>query len=227
MKKLSIVMAVYNERDNIQKVLDKIQNVEIGLEKEIIVIDGCSTDGTKEILEKIKSDNIKIIFEEKKNGKGAALRIGFKHVTGDIILIQDADLEIDPYEYPFLLKPILENKCAIVYGSRFMKGRGETNIINYFGNRLMTLIANVLFGARLTDIETCYKVFKTEIIHGIEFSCNGFDFDAELTALFLKMGKDIKEIPISYMPRDKKEGKKLHWISGITTLWAIIKNRMK
>ena len=225
MKKLSIIMAVYNEKENIQKVLDRIQRVDTGLEKEIIIIDGYSTDGTREILERIKEDNIKVIFEEKKNGKGTALRLGFGRATGDIILIQDADLEIDPYEYPALLEPILKNRSEIVYGSRFMRGRGRTNIINYFGNRLMTLTVNILFRVYLTDIETCYKVFQRYLLDELTFSCTGFDFDAELTSLFLKTGRKITEVPISYNPRNKKDGKKLHWVVGISSLQAMIRTR--
>lgn len=225
MKKLSIIMAVYNEKDSIGKVIEKILDVETGLEKEIIIVDGCSTDGTREILKKIAAGGIRVIFQEVKNGKGAALKIGFKHATGDIILIQDADLEIDPSEYPDLLRPILENKTRIVYGSRFMRGRGRTNVINYFGNRLMTNTVNILFGTRLTDIETCYKVFSSDMIKGLEFLCDGFDLDAELTALFLKNKRKITEIPISYNPRNKKDGKKLHWITGASSLIAIIRTR--
>jgi len=225
MKKLSIIMAVYNEKDHIEKVLKNIQEVEASLEKEIIIIDGCSTDGTREILRGIHSDNIKVVFETRKNGKGAALRLGFKHASGDIILIQDADLETDPFEYTILLKPILENRANIVYGSRFLRGRGRTNRVSYFGNRLMTATANMLFNARLTDIETCYKVFKADMLDGFNFLCNGFDFDAELTASFLSRGERIQEIPITYNPRNKKDGKKLHWMAGVTSLKAIIRRR--
>lgn len=225
MQKLSIIMAIYNEKENVIKVLERMQQVQTPLAKEIIIVDGCSNDGTRELLEKIKSDNdnIRVILEKKRNGKGAALRLGFKYATGEIILIQDADLEINPFEYPALLEPILQNRSKIVYGSRFMYGRGKTDIISYWGNRLMTTVANILFNACLTDIETCYKVFKADLIDNFKFSCNGFDLDAELTALFLKNGQKILELPISYTPRNKKEGKKLHWLAGISSLITIIK----
>ena len=226
-RKVSIVMAVYNERESIEKVLEKIQKVDVGLEKEIVIVDGRSTDGTREILKNIRDDRIKVIFEDEKRGKGAALRTGFKSATGDIILIQDADLEIDPFEYPGLLEPILKNESDIVYGSRFSRGRGRTSAVTYFGNRLMTIAANILFNVRLTDIETCYKVFKAECLGGLEFSCNGFDFDAELTAAFLRNKRKILEIPISYNPRNKKDGKKLHWTAGLSSMRALIRGRFR
>lgn len=225
MKRLSIIMAVYNEEKSLPLVLEKIQQVKTGLDKEIIIVDGCSTDGTRQFLRKVQHDNVKVIYEEKKNGKGAALRLGFKHATGDIVLIQDADLEIDPFEYPILLKPILDNQASVVYGSRFLHGRGRTSIITYLGNRLMTTSANILFNTRLTDIETCYKVFRRDLLDGHRFLCNGFDFDAELTASFLKKKNKIHEIPITYNPRNKKEGKKLHWTAGFSSLKAIFRTK--
>lgn len=227
MKTLSIIIAVYNEKDSILKVLERINKVETGLKKEIIIIDGCSTDGTREILKQIKADNIKIILEDKRNGKGYALRQGFTKVSGDIILIQDADLEIDPFDYPELLKPILEDSYKVVYGSRFLKGRGNTNMVSYFGNRLVTMAANILFNTRLTDMETCYKVFEADVIKGVEFSCNGFDFDAEFTCGILKKRIPIKEVPITYNPRGKSEGKKLHWTVALPSLAVILKRRFK
>lgn len=226
-KKVSIVMAVYNEKDSLLEVLEKIQREEIGLDKEIVIVDGCSTDGTRQILSQINKPNVKIIFEQKRNGKGSALRKGFTKTTGDIILIQDADLELTPSDYPQLLKPILENKSRVVYGSRFLKGRGKTSFINYLGNRIVTRAANILFKSRLTDITTCYKVFRPEVIEDMEFLCKGFEFDAELTSLILKKGEKISEVPITYNPRTKREGKKVHWTAGITCLFAIIRSRLR
>ncbi len=224
-KKISIVMAVYNEKDSILEVLHKIKDVRIGLNKEIIIVDGCSHDGTREILKALDDPRIKVLFEEQRNGKGAALRLGFSQASGDIILIQDADREIDPYEYPLLLEPILKGESEVVFGSRFKKGRGKTDPINYLGNRFVTWVANTLFAAHLTDIETCYKLFKRGIIAGMRFSCSGFDFDAELTSLILKKGISISEVPISYNPRSKDEGKKLHWTVVLPSLLAIIRCR--
>lgn len=219
-------MAVYNEKNSLPEVLKKINKVDMGIEKELIIIDGCSTDGTIDILKQLNQSEIKVIFEEKRNGKGAALRLGFKKARGDIILIQDADLELDPSVIPSLLKPILEARHKVVYGSRFLKGRGKTHIINYLGNRAVTSLANILFKTKLTDIETCYKVFRNEVIRDMEFSCRGFDFDAELSCLILKKGEKILEVPITYKPRTKREGKKLHWATGLTSLLAIIRCRL-
>ena len=229
MKKVSIVIAVYNEKDSLVKVLEKIRNVEIGLEKEIIIVDGCSTDGTRDILKDRQSrDNyLKVIFEAEKNGKGSALRKGFAVATGDIILIQDADLEIDPVDYPVLLSPILDGSSDIVYGSRFLNGRGKLNYINYFGNRFVTTVANIFFGGNLTDIETCYKVFRPGLIKDMDFLCNGFDFDAELTAMFLKKRYTIREVPITYDPRNRQQGKKLRWTVALPSLAAIIRCKFK
>lgn len=223
MGKLSVVMAIYNEKESLLQVLEKIDKVDIGLEKEIIIVDGCSTDGTRDILRQIEAPNIKIIFENKRSGKGSALRLGFANAEGDIILIQDADLEIDPFDYPLLLKPILIGDSNVVYGSRFLRGRGRTNLINYLGNRFVTMVVNILFNTHLTDMETCYKVFRTEVIKDMEFLCRGFDFDAELTALILKKGMKIQEVPITYNPRNRREGKKLRWTVGISSLLAIIR----
>lgn len=223
MKKLSVIMAVYNENKSLPEVLKRIYAAETGMEKEIIIVDGCSTDGTREFLRSVRDDNVRVIFEEKKNGKGAALQLGFKAASGDIILIQDADLEIDPAEYPALLAPILSGESNVVYGSRFARGRGRANIVSYLGNRLMTVTANILFYSRLTDIETCYKVFRAGLIKDFVFLCRNFDFDAELTAMFLKSGSLITEVPISYNPRRKKDGKKLHWTTAFTTLKALMR----
>ena len=229
MKKVSIVIAVYNEKDSLSKVLEKIRDIDIGLEKEVIIVDGCSTDGTRDILKERQSRDtyLKVIFEEEKNGKGLALRKGFAVATGDIILIQDADLEIDPVDYPVLLAPILGGSSDIVYGSRFLKGRGKLNHINYFGNRFVTTIANIFFGANLTDIETCYKVFRPSLIKDMDFSCDGFDFDAELTSMFLRKRYKIHEVPITYNPRSRRQGKKLRWTVALPSLAAILRCKFK
>ena len=225
MKKVSIIMAVYNEKNCILQILEKVKNVEIGLQKEIIIVDGFSTDGTRDILRCLKGDNIKVIYESKRAGKGIALRTGFEHAEGDVIILQDADLEVSPLDYSLLLKPIMERRAEVVYGSRFLKGRGKASLINFIGNSFVTWVVNLLFFVKLSDIETCYKVFKSYLIKDMLFCCRGFDFDAELTSCFLKKKIKIYEVPISYNPRNKKEGKKLHWSAAIPSIRAIIKKR--
>ncbi|MCK4463285.1 MAG: glycosyltransferase family 2 protein [Candidatus Omnitrophica bacterium] len=227
-KLLSIIVTSYNEEKTIAELLDKVIEVPLEFEKEIIVVDGKSTDRTREILKdyEIKNGNIKLIFEEKREGKGAALKKGFKIAKGDLILIQDADLEVTPEEYPKLVSPITRGDADVIYGSRFKNGKGLTPIGSYIGNQIITWSINVLFLTRLTDIATCYKVFRKKLLDCITFSCNGFDFDAEFTAKVLRLGKKIVELPIAYNPRNRREGKKLNWIAGITSLWAIVKNRL-
>ncbi len=226
-KILTVIITSYNEEKTIGRVLDKVLEIPLDFEKEIIVVDGDSSDGTRAILKDYaaRSRNIKLILEEKREGKGAAIHKGFKAATGDIVIIQDADLELDPGEYPRLLKPIQENKADVVYGSRFKNGRGLTRMGSYIGNQTITWLVNILFFKTLTDIATCYKVFKREAINGLEFTCKGFDFDAEITCRLLKSGKKILEIPVSYMPRSHEEGKKLNWTAGLTSIKIILTSR--
>ena len=227
MKALSVIIAVYNEKNTILKVLERIRKVDVGMEKELVIIDGCSTDGTRQLLAGLNDPQVKVILEDKKNGKGFALRRGFAEARGEIILIQDADLEIDPFDYPRLLAPIISGEAAVVYCSRFLNGRGKANLISYIGNKLVTLAANMLYGGRLSDIETCYKVFRPQVIRGLEFQCNGFDFDAEFTVRILKKGCRIIEVPVVYNPRTRKDGKKLHWTVFLPSLWAIVKAKFQ
>ena len=225
--KISIIIPVYNERGTIGIVLEKVKAVKlIDIKKEIIVVDGCSTDGTREfLLELCQKENFLLIREEQRLGKGMALRNAFNNLTGDIVLIQDADLETNPDEYPALLKPILEGKATVVYGSRFKKGRGKTLWGSYLGNWAVTLFMNLLFFSKLSDVATVYKVFKRDVIEDFNFECKGFDFDVEITVKILKSGNNILEIPISYNPRRAKDGKKLHWFVGIRALYLIFKYR--
>lgn len=220
--KLSIIIPVYNEKDTLLEVLKQIDEVDIPLEKEIIVLDGCSTDGTREILRKLQYKNTRVIFEEGRLGKGFAVRRGFREATGNILLIQDADLELNPKEYPKLLKPIIDGNCKVVYGSRFLRGRGLTNWGSYIGNRVVTAAINMFFFSNLTDFGTAYKVFCSSVIRDLSLCCNSFDFDAEITAKILKKGYHIKEVSVCYTPRDKKHGKKLHWLVGFRVLLSVI-----
>ncbi|RJP29006.1 MAG: glycosyltransferase family 2 protein [Candidatus Omnitrophota bacterium] len=226
MKSVSIIIPVYNEKRTIREIIKRIDDVDIGLEKEIIVVDGCSTDGTKEILQNLGRKDIKVIHEEKRKGKGAAIRLGFKEASGDIFLIQDADLEVLPAEYPYLLNPIIAGHKKVVFGSRFLRGRGMTRFGSYIGNQLITWAVNILFLVRLSDIATCHKVFTKEVAKKLHLKSNGFEIEAEITTRLIKNGQNIYEIPIDYVPRTHREGKKLHWRIGFKVLLAIIKFRL-
>ena len=220
--KISVVIPVYNEIDTIEEILARVDKVPI--KKEIIVIDDLSIDGTRERLKKIVADkeNVKVIYHSRNRGKGAALRTGFESVTGDIVIIQDADLEYDPNEYPKLLEPISDGRADVVYGSRFIGGPHRVLFFwHYVGNKLLTLISNALTNLNLTDMETCYKVFKRQILKDINLKSNRFGFEPEFTAKVSKMRLRIYEVPISYSGRTYSEGKKITWKDGIVALGLI------
>jgi glycosyltransferase involved in cell wall biosynthesis len=208
-KKLSIIIPVYNERNTIEEVIRRVLAVEVGLEREVIVLDGNSTDGTREILAGLSDPRVRVIFEEKRGGKGAAVRRGYQEATGDVVVVQDADFELDPSEYPNLLAPILGGKAQAVYGSRFIYGRGPTSIGSFMGNKMITWATNILFFTWLTDIATGHKVVRKDVLDKLSLSCNGFDFDAEITNKLLKTGVRIREVPVAYFPRDRDAGKGL------------------
>ena len=221
--KVSVVIPVYNEIDTIEEILARVDKVAI--KKEIIVIDDLSIDGTRERLKKIAADkeNVKVIYHNRNKGKGAALRTGFESVTGDIVIIQDADLEYDPNEYPKLLEPITDGRADVVYGSRFIGGPHRVLFFwHYVGNKLLTLISNALTNLNLTDMETCYKVFKSQILKDINLKSNRFGFEPEFTAKVSKMRLRIYEVPISYSGRTYSEGKKITWKDGIVALGLIL-----
>ncbi len=240
--KLSIVIPVYNERKYIAEVLRRVQRVSIrNVEKEIIVVDDCSTDGTREFLEEIVKSgatkfvlnekeeidlsNIRFFFQEKNQGKGAALRRGFKEVTGDLVIVQDADFEYDPAEYPKLLGPIRKGQADVVISSRFL-GSGSHRVMyfwHYVGNKFLTMLSNMFTNLNLTDMETCYKVFKTEILKRVELQQDRFGFEPEVTAKVAKLGCRIYEVPISYHGRTYAEGKKIGWKDGFQAIYCIIK----
>jgi glycosyltransferase involved in cell wall biosynthesis len=219
---VSVVIPVYNEIDTIEEILARVDKVPI--KKEIIVIDDLSIDGTRERLKKIIADkeNVKVIYHNRNKGKGAALRTGFESVSGDIVIIQDADLEYDPNEYPKLLEPISDGRADVVYGSRFIGGPHRVLFFwHYVGNKLLTLISNALTNLNLTDMETCYKVFKRQILKDINLKSNRFGFEPEFTAKVSKKRLRIYEVPISYSGRTYSEGKKITWKDGIVALCLI------
>lgn len=227
MKKLSIVIPVYNEAATIAEIVGLVRSVDIGMEKEILLVDDCSRDGTREVLEKMEKvqADLKVLFHDVNKGKGAALRTGFAAATGDIVLIQDADLEYDPKEYPRLLQPILEGHADVVFGSRFLGG-GPHRVVyywHYLGNRLLTTLSNMTTNLNLTDMEVCYKVFKREVIQSIPLKEDRFGFEVEITAKVARRKLKIYEVPISYYGRDYSEGKKIGWKDGFSALRCIVK----
>jgi len=220
--KLSIVIPVYNEKSTIDEIVKRVQNVDF--EKEIIIVDDCSSDGTSDKIDKISGNNIKKLFHDKNKGKGASLRTGFQHVTGDIVIIQDADLEYNPNEYSNLIEPIVDGRADVVYGSRFLGGPHRVDFFwHYVGNKILTTLSNILTNLILTDMETCYKVFKAEIIKDIKIRSNRFGFEPEITAKLAKRKCIIYEMPISYSGRDYDEGKKIGWKDGIVALYCIVR----
>lgn len=225
--KLSIVIPVRNERDTVLPLIERVRAVDCGMPKEIIVIDGASTDGTREALLSFgESDGLVLVLEDAARGKGRAVRTGFERATGDIVMVQDADLELDPGEIPMLVKPILDGATDVVFGSRFKgRGRGSTPLVGYAGNLMLTWAANALFLARLTDILTCYKVMHVEVARSLDLRCNGFDLDAEITCRLLRDGHRITEVPVTYNPRGVEDGKKLSPGVGWSVLRAIVRVR--
>jgi glycosyltransferase involved in cell wall biosynthesis len=225
--KLSIVMPVFNERTTLPAVLEKVASV--SFDKEIVIVDDGSTDGTREYLQQTDQDpgeGIRVFFHDRNRGKGAALRTGFREVQGDLVIIQDADLEYDPKDYPALLAPILDGRADVVYGSRFLGGPHRVLFFwHYVGNKLLTLVSNMLTNLNLSDMETCYKVFRSEVIKNLAFSSDGFDIEAEITVKVAKAGYRVYETPISYSGRDYSEGKKITWRDAFPALWALIKYR--
>ena len=223
--KLSIVIPVYNEKSTIDEIVKRVQNVKF--EKEIIIVDDCSSDGTRDKIDKISGNNIKKLFHEKNKGKGASLRTGFQHATGDIVIIQDADLEYNPNEYSNLIEPIVDGRADVVYGSRFLGGPHRVDFFwHYVGNKILTTLSNILTNLILTDMETCYKVFKAEIIKDIKIRSNRFGFEPEITAKLAKRKCIIYEVPISYSGRGYDEGKKIGWKDGIVALYCIVRFKL-
>jgi glycosyltransferase involved in cell wall biosynthesis len=222
---LSVVIPVYNERQWVRELVRRVQ--EVAIPKEVVIVDDCSTDGTRDILRELESDEVRVFYQPKNQGKGAALREGFRHARGDVILVQDADLEYDPGEYPRLIQPILDNRADVVYGSRFI---GESHRVLYFwhyvANKALTTLSNMFTNLNLTDMETCYKVFRREVLAGLQLKSNRFGFEPEITAKVAKRRNPswrIYEIPISYSGRTYEEGKKIGLRDAFQALLCILR----
>jgi glycosyltransferase involved in cell wall biosynthesis len=223
--KLSVIMPVYNEERTIQEIVKRV--LEVPLEKELVIVDDCSTDRTSELLKVYANKaEIKVLRHEKNQGKGAAIRTGIQAATGDMIVIQDADLEYDPAEYPILVKPIIEGRADVVYGSRFLGLHRVFFFYHYLGNKFLTFLTNLLYNTMLTDMETCYKVFRAEVLKGITIKSHRFNFEPEITAKVFKKKLRVYEMPISYYGRDYSEGKKIGLRDVLPAIWAILKYRV-
>ena len=248
--KLSVLIPCYNEIDTIREIVERVLavdltlrvrdgrfglplakdgTVELTLERELVIVDDGSKDGTRDILPELaKLPGVFVYYHEKNAGKGAAVRTAIEKATGDIMIVQDADLEYDPREYPVLVQPILENRSKVVYGSRFLGGPRKTMFFSHMlGNKMLTLFTNILFDTILSDMETCYKVFTREVAQQLRLKSPGWGFDPEITAKILKRGYRIYEVPISYTGREYNEGKKISWRDGLTVMWTLLKYRLR
>ena len=227
MERVSVVIPVFNEVGSIEQILAQVRGVELPYTKEIVVVDDCSIDGSLELLqcERLQGSDLRVLTHDRNRGKGAAVRTGLRAATGDVIIIQDADLEYDPRDYPRLLRPIEEGRSKVVYGSRFLGEHKAMYFWHSVGNKLLTLVANVLFDTTLTDMETCYKVFTADIAHSLTLRSDRWGFDPEITAKILRRGHRIYEVPIAYNGREFWEGKKISWRDGLSVLAALIRYR--
>jgi glycosyltransferase involved in cell wall biosynthesis len=224
-RKLSIIMPVYNERNTVVEAIRRSRSVEIPLSREIVVVDDGSDDGTRQILAQLQDSTVRVINHEVNRGKGAAIRTALGHVTGDLVLIQDADLEYDPEDWPKLLAPVLKGKTRVVYGSRFTGERRNMLFWHWVGNRFLSLVTNALYNTTLSDMETCYKLFDRELIDAIPLRSERFGFEPEVTAKILRTGERIYEVPISYAGREFHEGKKITWKDGFEALYVLVNCR--
>src|SRR4051794_38854789 len=224
-RKPSVIMPVYNERNTVAEAIRRSRSVAIPLEREIVVVDDGSDDGTRQILSQLQDSTVRVVHHPVNRGKGAAIKTGLEHVTGDLVLIQDADLEYDPEDWPKLLAPIFRGKATVVYGSRFTGERRNMLFLHWMGNRMLSLTTNLLYNTTLSDMETCYKLFDRRVLDGVTIRSNRFDFEPEITAKVLRQGVRIYEVPISYTGREFDEGKKITWRDGFAALYALVKFR--
>jgi glycosyltransferase involved in cell wall biosynthesis len=223
--KLSVIVPVYDERNTVAEVVRRMRAVDIPLEREFVLVDDGSTDGTREVLRQLTDSTVRVAYHDVNRGKGAAIRTGLQQVTGDLVLVQDADLEYDPEDWPKLLAPILRGKATVVYGSRFTGERRNMLFLHWVGNRFLSLVTNMLYNTTLSDMETCYKLFDRRVLENINLRASRFEFEPEVTAKVLRQGIRIYEVPISYAGREFHEGKKITWRDGLVALWTLVKYR--
>jgi glycosyltransferase involved in cell wall biosynthesis len=222
---LSVIVPVYNERATVAEVIRRVRAVDVPLRVDVVVVDDASTDGTDKVLATIEDSTVRVVTHERNQGKGAAVRTGLAHAHGDLVVVQDADLEYDPEDWPRLLDPVLRGKAFVVYGSRFTGERKNMLPLHWVGNRFLSLVTNLLYRSTLSDMETCYKLFDRRVLEGITIVSDRFDFEPEITAKVLRRGFRIYEVPISYAGREPDEGKKITWRDGLGALRALVRFR--
>jgi len=222
---LSVIVPVFNERTTVTEIVRRMRQVRLPMELEIIIVDDCSSDGTDKILTALEDSTVRVLRHNVNQGKGAGIRTGLTVARGDLILIQDADLEYDPEDWPKLLHPMLRGKAQVVYGSRFTGERKNMLFWHWVGNRMLSLVTNVLYNTTISDMETCYKLFDRDVLKGITIESDGFDFEPEITAKVLRRGYRIYEVPVSFTGRDDSEGKKFEWRDGVRALATLVRYR--
>ncbi len=228
LRKLSVIVPVYNERNTLVEIVRRMRAVELpdNVEREIVIVDDGSDDGTRAVLQQLGDNTVRIVLHERNRGKGAAVRTGFSHATGEYVLVQDADLEYDPEDWPRLLAPVLSGKAQVVYGSRFTGERRNMLFFHWVGNRFLSFVTNVLYNTTLSDMETCFKLIDRALLEPMQLESDGFEIEPELTAKLLRRGVRIYEVPIAYAGREVDEGKKITWVDGFRALWTLVKYRV-
>jgi glycosyltransferase involved in cell wall biosynthesis len=224
-RKLSAIVPVYNERNTVVEVVRRMRAVDLPLDREIVLVDDGSDDGTRSVLQQLSDSTVRVVLHASNQGKGAAIRSGLANSTGDLVIVQDADLEYDPEDWPRLLAPMLKGRAQVVYGSRFTGERRNMLFLHWLGNRFLSFVTNVLYNTTLSDMETCYKLFDRRVLDGIALRADRFEFEPEVTAKVLRQRIRIYEVPISYAGREPEEGKKITWRDGFAALWTLVKYR--
>jgi glycosyltransferase involved in cell wall biosynthesis len=224
-RKLSIIVPVFNERNTVVEVVRRMRAVELPVDREIVLVDDGSDDGTRAVLPQLGDSTVRVVLHPANKGKGAAVRTALETITGDLVIIQDADLEYDPEDWPKLLAPVLKGRAQVVYGSRFTGERRNMLFLHWLGNRFLSLVTNVLYNTTLSDMETCYKLFDRRVLEDIDLRADRFEFEPEITAKVLRQKIRIYEVPISYAGREPEEGKKITWRDGFSALWTLVKYR--